>query len=93
MDPGSESFLWNLPSTFQDISEIEDAPELSSDYQPTGSTCSSSDETMLFITNTKMARSVSRTNVIKLPPGPTRYAIARITDIRLSFTFFISSRI
>ncbi|KRZ12308.1 PiggyBac transposable element-derived protein 4 [Trichinella zimbabwensis] len=96
----------------EDISETEDAPELSSDYQPPSGTDSSSDESSEGAfspsTNALMSRNglmqwysspmkkregrLAEPNVIKLPPGPTRYAIARITDIRSSFALFISSR-
>ncbi|KRX28240.1 hypothetical protein T07_10034 [Trichinella nelsoni] len=94
----------------EDISETEDAPELSSDVHPPSSTDSSSDESsegaFSSSTNSLMSKNgsmqwylspmkkgrLAKSNVIKLSPGPTRYAIAKITDIRSSFALFISSR-
>ncbi|XP_003368041.1 conserved hypothetical protein [Trichinella spiralis] len=94
----------------EDISETEDAPELSSDIEPPSSTDSSSDESsegaFSSSTNALMSKNgsmqwysspmkkgrLAESNVIKLPPGPTHYAIAKITDIRSSFALFISSR-
>ncbi|KAL1241328.1 E3 ubiquitin-protein ligase [Trichinella spiralis] len=94
----------------EDISETEDAPELSSDVEPPSSTDSSSDESsegaFSSSTNALMSKNgsmqwysspmkkdrLAESNVIKLPPGPTHYAIAKIADIRSSFALFISSR-
>ncbi|XP_003378685.1 conserved hypothetical protein [Trichinella spiralis] len=83
----------------EDISETEDAPELSSDVEPPSSTDSSSDESsegaFSSSTNALMSKNgsmqwysspmkkdrLAESNVIKLPPGPTHYAIAKIADI------------
>ncbi|KRZ81756.1 hypothetical protein T08_5083 [Trichinella sp. T8] len=83
-----------LSSDVQPPSNTDSSSDESSEGAFSSSTNAlmSKNESMQWYSSSTKKGRLAESTAFKLPLGPTRYAIAKITDIRSSFALFIYSR-